>query len=166
MTSYDIYRYLFIFGAIAAVLMLIISIVIFVVLNIKNVIGDLNGSNAKKEIASIRKRNEITGNKSHKSSIVNIDRGCITDKIKTNEHCTENDIATNKVRSGGTAKLTGNATTVLKDNNSTVVLTHDNTTILNADENTNISGVINQFNQGIFEIEYDITLISSTELVV
>ena len=48
--TYDIYRYIFIGGAVLAGLMLVLSIVLFIVLKIPSVIGDLSGSTAKKAI--------------------------------------------------------------------------------------------------------------------
>ena len=50
--TYDVYRYIFLGGAGLAALCLILSIVLFFVLRIPSVIGDLTGSTAKKAIES------------------------------------------------------------------------------------------------------------------
>lgn len=79
--TYEMYRYLFIGGAALSVLMLAVSVVLFFVLNIPHVIGDLTGSNARKAIEQIRSQNEGSGIKTYKSSHVNRERGRVTDKI-------------------------------------------------------------------------------------
>ena len=79
--TYDVYRYIFIGGAILAGLMLVLSIILFIVLHIPSVIGDLSGSTAKKAIEDIINKNESTGKKTYKSSRVNKERGKITEKM-------------------------------------------------------------------------------------
>lgn len=81
MTNYEIYRYVFFGGAALSALMLVVSIILFVVLRIPNVIGDLTGANARKAIENIRNQNEETGGKGYKPSAVNRERGKLTDKI-------------------------------------------------------------------------------------
>lgn len=79
--TYEIYRYIFIIGLALSVLMAAVAIILFFVLKIPKVIGDLNGSNARKAIENIRNSNESSGEKTYKSSYVNSQRGKITDKI-------------------------------------------------------------------------------------
>lgn len=79
--TYEIYRYIFIIGLVLSLLMAAVAIILFFVLKIPKVIGDLNGSNARKAIENIRNSNESTGEKTYKSSYVNSQRGKITDKI-------------------------------------------------------------------------------------
>ena len=44
--TYDIYRLIFIVGAIACAVMFVVSVILFITLKIPNVIGDLTGRNA------------------------------------------------------------------------------------------------------------------------
>ena len=69
--TYEIYRYIFYGGLILSGLMLAVTVVLFFVLRIPNVIGDLTGANARKAIESIRNQNEQPGAKRHKPSTVN-----------------------------------------------------------------------------------------------
>lgn len=59
----------------------LIAIVLFFVLDIKKVVGDVTGSTARKAINAIRTQNEASGNKAYKPSPVNAARGKLTDKI-------------------------------------------------------------------------------------
>lgn len=52
--TYDIYRLIFIVGAISCAVMFVVSVILFITLKIPNVIGDLTGRNAKKAIENIR----------------------------------------------------------------------------------------------------------------
>ena len=58
--TYNMYRYIFIGGLVLALLMLAAAIFIFFFLKIKNVIGDLTGSNARKAIENIRNQSVST----------------------------------------------------------------------------------------------------------
>lgn len=78
---YEIYRYIFYGGLILAIIMLIVTVLVFIFLKIPTVIGDLSGANAKKAIENIRNQNESTGNKTYRTSKVNRERGKLTDKI-------------------------------------------------------------------------------------
>lgn len=152
--TYEIYNYIFIGAAIASGVLLTVSVVLFFVLNIPKVIGDLTGSNARKGIENIRKQNEATGDKSYKSSSVNLKRGRVTDKIS-------NSGRVEKPASGafgvgmGTAKIDGRGsapksapvpapaegTMVLGDENSTMVLGDENSTMVLGDtESTMVLG--------------------------
>ncbi len=79
--TYEIYRYIFLGGAILAGIMFVVSAIVFFVLKIPTVIGDLTGANARKAIENIRNQNESTGEKTYRSSPVNRERGKLTDKI-------------------------------------------------------------------------------------
>lgn len=134
--TYEIYRYVFIGGAALSVIMLIVSVTLFFGFNIPNVIGDLTGSNARKGIENIRNRNQITGQKTYKSSKVNKDRGKVTSKIGVEIH-TDN----LKVGAMGTSKLDAPAseTTLLNTASETTLLnTGSETTILSAANETTI----------------------------
>ena len=79
--TYEIYRYIFIGAAILCGIMAITSVFLFFYLKIPRVIGDLTGATARKAIEEIRQQNESSGHKTYKSSLVNQERGKLTDKI-------------------------------------------------------------------------------------
>lgn len=79
--TYEIYRYIFIGAAILCGIMAALSVFLFFYLKIPRVIGDLTGATARKAIEEIRKQNATTGHKMYKSSLVNQERGKLTDKI-------------------------------------------------------------------------------------
>ena len=56
--TYEMYRYVFLGGAIASGLMFAVSIVLFFTLKIPKVISDLTGRTARKAIEDIRLQNE------------------------------------------------------------------------------------------------------------
>ena len=73
--TYEIYRYIFLGGAILTGIMFVVSVLVFFFLNIPNVIGDLTGANARKAIEHIRNQKEDTENKTARISSVNKERG-------------------------------------------------------------------------------------------
>lgn len=160
--TYDIYRYIFYGGTALAVIMLIISVVLFFVYKIPSVIGDLTGSTAKKAIEDIRNQNESTGNKVYKTSQVNRERGKLTDKISPSGSLLRNPtdaiggaMATEKI---STQELPPESyeTTVLEASNETTVLEQ------NATETTVLTPILDTVQ---FVIEYDITYIHTNEII-
>lgn len=79
--TYDVYMMIFEVGRILAILMFVVSLILFFALKIPAVIGDLSGATARKAIENIRNQNEESGEKAYKSSAVNKERGKLTDKI-------------------------------------------------------------------------------------
>ncbi len=172
--TYDIYRYIFFGGAGLAGLCLIIAVILFFVLRIPSVIGDLTGSTARKAIENIRNQNESSGDKTYKSSAVNRERGKLTDKITPTGTLIKNPtdlmggaMATTKI---GTQQLVAEAqqaygTSLLEDNgsNETTVLSSSGageTTVLEQTAVEQGAGNIN-----IFVIEYEITFIHTDEVI-
>lgn len=146
--TYDMYRLIFIVGAIACAIMFLVSVILFVALKIPYVIGDLSGRNAKKAIEEIRRQNEISGDKVYKSSAVNLERGKLTDKISAsgriqNQYTSSGfGMRTEKISTMKLEETTNDETTVLGQNQNnmdeTTVLTEmsqellgDETTVLN-----------------------------------
>ena len=191
MSSYDIYRYIFIGGAILCGVMLVVSVLLFILLKIPKVIGDLTGITAKKAIENIRNQNESSGNKTYKSSPVNKERGKITDKISPSGRLMRNPtdqlgaaMATEKI---GTQRLSADETSVLDSGNETTVLSMDaqsggnETTLLDqfgtANNETTLldqfGGVGNETTvpdpfgtvDNEFRIEYEITYIHTQEII-
>lgn len=163
--SYEVYRYIFIGAAILCALMLITSILLFILLRIPKVIGDLTGRTARKAIENIRSQNESSGDKTYRSSLVNQERGKLTDKISPSGRLIRNPtdllggaMATEKI---GTQQLVSDETAVLDSGNETTVLTGEltnpanETTVLSQDDVSN----------NIFEIEYEITFVHTNEVI-
>lgn len=162
--SYEIYRYIFVGAAILCGAMLITSILLFILLKIPKVIGDLTGRTARKAIENIRNQNESSGDKTYRSSLVNQERGKLTDKISPSGRLMRNPtdilggaMATEKI---GTQQLVSDETAVLDSGNETTVLTGElsggnETTVLSQEDIPN----------NVFEIEYEITYIHTNEVI-
>lgn len=163
--SYEIYRYIFIGAAILCGAMIITSVLLFILLKIPKVIGDLTGRTAKKAIENIRNQNESSGDKTYRSSLVNQERGKLTDKISPSGRLIHNPtdllgsaMATEKI---GTQQLILDETAVLDTGNETEVLSGE----LNSGGNeTTVLSPQNSSNN-VFEIEYEITYIHTNEIV-
>lgn len=148
--TYDVYMNIYNVGVVLTIIMFVVSLILFFVLKIPAVIGDLSGATARKAIENIRNQNEETGEKAYKSSSVNKERGKITDKISPsgNLHSKPSDklgfgmrtekISTQRLDNEDAGETTvlggGNETTVLGGGNETTVLGYGNeTTVLSSD---------------------------------
>lgn len=176
--TYDQYQLIFYIGAALCGVMLLLSVLLFFVYRIPKVIGDLTGSTARKAIENIRAQNESTGNKVHKTSAVNKERGKITDKISPSGRLIRNPSAglaggmvTEKIAS---QRLTAEETTVLNADEGTTVLTPEmtpgnETTVLSPemDFGGNETTVLNApvMESAGFAIEYEITFVHSNEII-
>ena len=177
MTEQSIYLFICYGSAILAALMFIITVVLFFVLKIPHVIGDLTGSNARKAIENIRNQNESTGEKVYKSSETNIKRGKVTDKITPSgnliKNPSENIAGAMQTEKIGQDAIGSNETTVLGSAAETTVLNAPaaETTVLNTVSqettvlNTNqmASAAIEQ--PAFFAVEYEITYIHTSEVI-
>lgn len=173
--TYEIYRYIFIGAAIAAGVMLAVTLILFFVLKIPGVIGDLSGRTARKAIADIRNHNMS-------ANTDNIGSGKLTDKITasgrlmerrdssgnkyTDKISTEKLIEQNKLSGSNETTLlnNGNETTVLNTGNETTVLdsySSGQTVILNSDT----AGFKDIQSAGYVNVESDITFIHSAEII-
>lgn len=70
-----------IIGFSLSAVLLAVSIFLFIRLKIPSVIGDLTGRTVAREIRAMRESNTMSGQKIHKSSRVNIDRGKLTQAV-------------------------------------------------------------------------------------
>jgi len=163
--SYEIYRYIFIGAAILCGAMIVTSILLFILLKIPKVIGDLTGRTARKAIENIRNQNESSGDKTYRSSLVNQERGKLTDKISPSGRLIRNPtdllggaMATEKI---GTQQLVSDETTVLDSGNETTVLTDE---LENSGNETTLLSQTDISNN-VFEIEYEITYIHTNEII-
>lgn len=77
--TYEQYRYLFIFSAVACGLMLVASVLLFIRFNVPKLLGDISGRTAKRAIKTIREQNFHTGEISPRA--VNLQAGKVTDDI-------------------------------------------------------------------------------------
>lgn len=147
--TYEIYRYVFIGAAVLCGIMAVVTIFLFFFLKIPKVVGDLTGRTARKAIEEIRQQNESSGDKTYKSSLVNRERGKLTDRISPTGSIYPAEtgpiagaMATEKI---GTQQL--DYTDVL-DN-----VGGEETTVLNENAGNN------------FVIEYEITFIHTDEII-
>lgn len=184
--TYEVYRYIFYGGMILSCLMLIASVVLFFVLKIPNVIGDLTGANARKAIEEIRNQNQQTGTKTYKPSAVNRERGKVTDKITSSGRLMKN--PTNDMGGHKTAKIStqqldtemlpADETTVLSDASSETTVLQEpagETTVLDTAaldttaldttvlDTTVLPAMMQQ--PAVFAIELDITYIHTNEVI-
>lgn len=155
---YEIYRYIFFGGAILAGVMLIVSVLVFFLLKIPQVISDLSGSKARKTIKMLRRYNESTGDKVYRSSTVNMERGKLTDKISHSGRIVREPSDSLK-GSMGTEKIgseieTSNETALLSENQLQINDSVDATTLLS--ENDTVTE---------FTVECEITLVQSNEVI-
>ncbi len=181
--TYDIYMMIFNVGAILAGIMFVVSLVLFFVLKIPAVIGDLSGATARKAIADIRNQNEESGEKAYKSSVVNKERGKLTDKISLSGslHSKPSDklgfgMQTEKISTQRLDMEDVGETTVLNNNaGETEVLNempvNNETTLLSPDMmNTKATVDFGDTGElpplpGFFVIEQEITFIHTEEII-
>lgn len=163
--TYETYRFIFVIALILSIVFLVTAVILFFRLHIPRVIGDLSGATARKAIRSIREQNRKTGDKAYRSSMVNLQRGKLTNKITASGRLEEAPLSENgmgmpteKIRTEKTA--VGNETTVLQN-------PQNETTVLNmpqAQETTVLSQ--EQAKLGQFAIIYEITFIHTNEIIV
>ncbi len=177
--TYEDYYYLFYGTGIACLLMLIVSAVLFFVLHIPSVINDLSGRTAKRAIENIRNQNRASGDKNFKPSIINRQRGKLTEKIsvsgKLQKHAVFEDTfpsMTERIcQQSGSEQCSGE--TALLDQNMTTVLEQDSTTLLSADpmETSVLSqpmeapGQVLEASEQRFSVDYEVTYIHTSEVI-
>ena len=153
--TYDTYHLIFQVSGIAAIVMLILTVVLFFVLKVPKLVGDLSGRIARKGIESIRAQNVQSGDKRHMTSAVNRERGTVTDKISpSGQIIPKNTIVTGVM----TEKINvqeepGNDTVVLTETQETEVLT-----------DIPFAGETSRLNN-LFQIEYEICFIHTDEKI-
>jgi len=168
--TYEIYRYIFLGGAILAGIMFVVSVLVFFLLKIPTVIGDLTGANARKAIENIRNHNESTGDKTYRTSQVNRERGKLTDKISPSGRLIK-DPSHSLHGAMGTEKISTQQLHPGDDTNETTVLTGEltganETTVLSNESHANETTVLNaQTFSNAFVIEYEITYIHTDEVI-
>lgn len=79
--SIELLQTLSLVSYIIAGVLFLLAVVLFFVLRVPSLYGDVSGRTARKAIEAIRQQNESSGNKAYKPSAVNAQRGKLTDKI-------------------------------------------------------------------------------------
>lgn len=100
-------------------------VILFFLLGIPGVIGDLSGYNARKSIKKMRLSNERSGNKVYRSSTENVRRGTLTETMKQKPDVSKGKTTTVKNRSksetdGNTKKRTAQNSYAVKESVSSV----------------------------------------------
>lgn len=162
--TYETYRYIFSIAGILCIVMFVVSVILFIVLRVPQLIGDLSGSAARKAIQDIREKNEQSGDKTYRTSTVNRNRGKLTDKISPSgkiQATTQSPLATGVITTKiATQNLqqTAEETTVLQPSAEAENMIGEGageTTVLTSEE-TAVKD---------FEIEVDITYVHTNEIV-
>lgn len=148
-----------------ASILLIISVILFFALDVRKLIGDITGSNARKAIETIRQQNEESGDKAYKPSHVNRARGRVTDKITLSGRL-EKPVG-NMTGAVGTEELTMRETEYIS--NETTVLTGmsevgEGTTLL-ISEMGYLGETTLLLEKNMFSLDVDMNFIGSTELI-
>ncbi len=164
--TYEMYRYVFLGGAIACGVFIVISIVLFFTLRIPKVISDLTGRTARKAIENIRMQNEQSGDKSYQSSAVNLERGKLTDKISQSGRLVPRD-ATPFGTGVITEKISTQQLPIEEPVGETAVLTaSEETSVLDTGiGETALLSPSEQMPVQEFVVEYEITFIHTTEVI-
>lgn len=162
--SYEMYRYIFIGGLVLAIVMLLATVAIFFLLDIKSVIGYLTGRSERKGIEDIQKRNE-SGLRTKKSNEKNSDQdssfrvtsGSLnTTKIKVQDRY-------DSYEAGETEHLPYSSveeTTYLNESAGT-----ETTVLNNMASQFVLPCVVNEKYAGQFWVEEDVTYVHSGEII-
>ena len=162
--TYDAYRYIFLGASIACGIMIVISGILFFALKIPRVIGDLTGHTARKAIEDIRKQNVASGDKSYKSSAVNLQRGKLTDKITQSGKLikrTETPFGTGVI----TERLKGQQNLSCSEETSLLEVTQETTVLYPETGETTVLATPENDQERAFFIEYEITFIHTNEVI-
>ena len=170
--TYEIYRYIFYGGAILSALMLIVSVLLFILLKIPKVIGDLTGATARKAIENIRNQNEGSGDKTYSTSHVNKERGKLTDKISPSGRLIKNPsggihgaMATQKIGTDILSEQASASETVVLDQSGATTVLGEEMPMMEAGNETTVLSQQPMQQVPVFEIEYDITYIHTNEVI-
>ena len=157
---------------IAGVLFLV-AVALFFLLDVPKLYGELSGRTAKKAIEAIRQQNEASGNKAYKPSVVNAERGKLTDKITQSGRLQPQtaglpvSVGTEKFATSTLAQQP-NETTVLEQSvGETTVLTSDlslvgETTVLVNNEITQGGAIVDTTK---FTVEVEMSFTGSSEII-
>ena len=158
---------------IVAAVMFVITVMLFFLLNVPRLIGDISGATARKAIESIRQQNEMSGDKAYKPSPVNSKRGRVTDRIS--DYGTVHNSFSGMAVNVGTEDLQmkGQPAAGGQDRTDETTVLSENRQVQASSETTVLSkGMLNIEESGpkyiqpsAFEIEYNIGFCGSTEVI-
>ena len=168
--TYEIYRYIFIGGAILSGIMLVVTVIAFFALKIPTVIGDLTGSNARKAIEKIRDQNEHTKDSGRPLN----ERSELTGKMTRTGRIAPSGAASTIASNAITTQQLGASgkaaeTTVLGGAETTVLGNSTNaneTTVSNGGASAAVAEATVPNSDALpFVIEYEITFIHTDEII-
>ncbi len=149
--SYDMYRYIFIGGLALSAVMLITTIILFFLLNIKAAVGDITGSSKRKEIENIRNKN-VSSNPDQKAE------GKLNKKNKTVYENQEEEFGeTSKISLQDRYDNLASETSLLNEEEDEINYEEKSQPVLESDDMKN--------SNSNFYIETDITFVHSNEVV-
>ena len=188
--SYDLYRYIFIGGLVLSIVMLIVTVLLYFLLNIKSAIGDITGSNKRKAIENILSDNatekpkkvqvKYDHEKASKSARLEAETMNTTkinaqdrfDNLEAGETAMLSEPSSDTTvlsREAETSVLnTGSSdTTVLNQGGSetTVLSSANETTVLSSANETTVLNTSERVADPDFTIEIDITYVHSNEVI-
>ena len=152
---------------IAAGFLFLVAVLLFFLLDILKVYGDISGRTAKKAIEAIRQQNESTGNKAYKPSAVNAKRGKLTDKITPSGRLKERtaglpiSVGTEKISTSILMPQTNeptNETTVLKDDS--IAETGETTLLVDGEPQ-----VIRDAENSKFRVDVELSFTGSSDII-
>lgn len=158
--SYELYRYIFIGGLVLSIVMLITTVLIFLLLNIKAAIGDITGSSKRKAIENIHNKNVTTDSNKKVGNKFDYDK-----QTTLAGHTEESDETAKISPQDRYDSLEASETTTLN------TPATSETTVLSAEpENTPSSRPVLTYEEAgevvsDFSIEVDITYVHSNEVV-
>lgn len=114
---------------IAAGLFFVIAVIMWFLFKIPSVIGDLSGRNARISIEQMRKNNEKNGNKSYKSSTVNVAGEKFTEPAQEKKREANDNLETGLLRDGKAVSQQGQATELLNNTEVTGLLEDEGATV-------------------------------------
>lgn len=149
--SYDMYRYIFIGGLALSAVMLITTVILFFLLNIKAAVGDITGSSKRKEIENIRNKN-VLSNPDQKAE------GKLNKKNKTVYENQEEEFGeTSKISLQDRYDNLASETSLLNEEEDEINYEEKSQPVLESDDMKN--------SNSNFYIETDITFVHSNEVV-
>ncbi len=161
------YGTIFYVGLALSAICFIAAVVLFFVLKIPNVIGDLNGSTARKAIENIRQRNEESGEKGYSSSAVNKQRSKLTDRINPDGTITSPRPVTGSAAANTTKFNTTDLEAQAAESYTTALneALSNETTILNTGASVGETTVLETPVEEPFAIEYELMFLHSDERI-
>lgn len=152
---------------IAAVVLLILGIVLFFLLDVPRLYGDVSGRTARKAIEAIRRQNEATGGKAYKPSAVNAERGKLTDeitksgKLRPRTASTSISVGTEKLETA-TLISQAKATGLLQQSGPETTMLYDQSVMAGE---TEVLAQTNRVDAGQFVVEMELSFAVSPEII-